>query len=188
MTRSALLLIDIQNDYFPTFPGSKMALPAMDAAAEMAANLLSAARESDVKVVHVKHVMASEKAPFFRPQSLGAEIHERVAPLAGETVIEKTRPSSYVDTGLEELLREAEIKHLIICGAMSQMCIDATVRASVDLGFGVTVAHDACAAANVAHAGTKVPADMVHAAIMAPLAASYAEVLSTSEIIPRLKS
>ena len=188
MTRSALLLIDIQNDYFPTFPGSRMALPAMDNAGDRAASLLATARESGVKVVHVKHVMASKEAPFFRPRTPGAEIHERVAPLAGETVVEKTRPSSYVGTDLEELLREAHIEHLIICGAMSQMCIDATVRASVDLGFRVTVAHDACAAANVAHDGINVPSDMVHAAIMAPLAASYAEVQNTSEIITTLKS
>ncbi len=186
MTHTALILIDIQNDYFPSFPESKMALPDMDAATEQAASLLEAAREHDVKIIHVKHVMASDAAPFFHPGTPGAELHDSVAPKAGEKIVEKTRPNSFVGTGLEELLREGKIEHLVMCGAMSQMCVDATVRGGVDLGFKVTLAKDACAAANVSYDGTNVPSVMVHAAIMAPLAASYADVRNTSEIIPAL--
>lgn len=188
MTKSALLLIDIQNDYFPSFAGSKMPLPGMDSASEMAASLLATARDNGVRVIHVKHVMASDAAPFFHPGTPGAELHDSVAPQAGETVIEKARPSSFVGTNLEGLLKEAQVDHLIICGAMSQMCVDATVRAGVDLGFKVTVAHDACAAANVVHNRLSVPSDMVHASIMAPLAASYADVQLASEITPKMQS
>lgn len=182
MTKSALLLIDIQNDYFPSFEGSKMPLPEMDAAADKAAALLSAARETGVKVVHVKHVMTSDAAPFFHPETKGAELHDSVTPLATETVVEKARPNSFVGTKLKQLLDEEGIGHLVVCGAMSQMCVDATVRAGVDLGFRVTVAQDACAAANVTHDGVAVPSAMVHAAIMAPLAASYAEVRLASDV------
>lgn len=105
-----------------------------------------------------------------------------------ETVIEKTRPNSFVGTGLERLLKEKQINHLIICGAMSQMCIDATVRAAVDIGFKATVAHDACAAASIAHDNISVSSDMVHASIMAPLASSYADVRSAPEILPEIQS
>ncbi|MBT2130526.1 cysteine hydrolase family protein [Aliiroseovarius lamellibrachiae] len=182
MTKPALLLIDIQNDYFPSFNGSKMPLPGMDGASQKAANLLAAARGTGMKVIHVKHVMASDAAPFFHPNSKGAELHNSVAPMAGEVVVEKARPNSFVGTKLEQLLREAGIEHLVICGAMSQMCVDATVRAGVDLGFKVTVAHDACAAADVEHDGVSAPSAMVHAAIMAPLAASYADVRPTSDV------
>ncbi len=181
MTKSALLLIDIQNDYFPSFAESKMALPGMDKAAGRAAHLLTTARDSGTMVIHVKHVMASDAAPFFHPGTLGAELHKSVAPQATETVIEKARPNSFVGTDLERALREAHIEHVTICGAMSQMCVDATVRAAVDLGFKATVAHDACAAADVVHNGVKVPSDMVQASIMAPLAASYADVKLASE-------
>ncbi|KPD10274.1 cysteine hydrolase family protein [Phaeobacter sp. 11ANDIMAR09] len=182
MTKSALLLIDIQNDYFPSFDGSKMPLPKMDTAAGKAANLLSTARDTGMKVIHVKHVMASDAAPFFHPETKGAELHDSVAPLAAEKVVEKARPNSFVGTKLKQILQDEQIEHLIICGAMSQMCVDATVRAGVDLGYKVTVAHDACAAANVVHDDVSVPAAMVHAAIMAPLAASYADVRLASKI------
>lgn len=187
MTVSALLLIDIQNDYFPSFTRAKMPLPNMDAASAQAAHLLAAARRSGTIVIHVKHVMASDAAPFFHPGTPGAELHESVAPQSEETVIEKTRPNSFVGTKLQELLREAQVEHLTICGAMSQMCIDATVRAAVDLGFKVTLAHDACAAATVEHDGVTASSDMVQAAIMAPLAASYAEVQRASECVARLQ-
>ncbi|NIY79018.1 cysteine hydrolase [Celeribacter sp. HF31] len=188
MTTSALILIDIQNDYFPNFPDSKMPLPAMDAASQQAASLLAAARDTGMTVVHIQHVMPTKDAPFFIPDTPGAEIHASVAPLASETVVTKARPSSFVGTGLDALLRDAGVEQLIVCGAMSQMCVDATVRAAVDLGYKVTVAHDACAAASVSHGGVDVPSEMVHAAIMAPLAASYAKVDPTAEILARLKS
>ncbi|MBU2983061.1 cysteine hydrolase [Lentibacter algarum] len=183
MTKQALILIDIQNDYFPSFEGSKMPLPAMDAASDKAAALLSAARENGVFVVHVKHVMASNAAPFFHPDTAGAELHDSVAPLANETVVEKARPNSFVGTELESILRKAGVSRLIICGAMSQMCVDASARAAVDLGFEISVAHDACAAANVAFDGVSAPAEMVHASIMAPLAASYCKVVSSEVCI-----
>ncbi|WP_323784016.1 cysteine hydrolase family protein [Leisingera sp.] len=186
MTNTALLLIDIQNDYFPSFEGSKMALPHMDAASGRAASLLATARQTGVRVIHVKHVMAPDAARFFLPGTAGGEIHDSVAPKAAETVVEKARPNSFAGTNLEALLREAQIEHLVICGAMSQMCVDATVRAGVDLGFEVSVAHDACAAANVAHNGVNVSSELVHAAIMAPLAASYADVRLASEIFPEV--
>lgn len=123
---------------------------------------------------------------FFKPGTPGAAIHDGVAPLPDEQVVDKPRPNSFVGTDLEQRLREAGIDHLVICGAMSQMCIDATTRAAVDLGFKVTVASDACAAADVSHEGLDVPADMVHAAIMAPLAASYAQIRTASDCIEDL--
>jgi nicotinamidase-related amidase len=188
MTKYALLLIDIQNDYFPSFDGSKMPLPNMDAASEMAASLLATARDTGIRVIHVKHVMASDAAPFFHPGTIGGELHDSVAPNAGETIVEKAKPNSFAGTNLEGQLREAQIEHLFICGAMSQMCIDATVRAGVDLGYKVTVAHDACAAANVVHNDVSVSSEMVHASIMAPLASSYADVQRTSDIMPIMRS
>ncbi|MEM7068912.1 MAG: cysteine hydrolase family protein [Pseudomonadota bacterium] len=181
MSKSALLLVDIQNDYFPSFSGSKMSLPDMDNASENAAKLLASAREKGVPVIHVRHNMPSSAAPFFHPGTPGAELHESVKPLASEKVIDKTKPNSFAGTDLESHLRAEQIDQITVCGAMSQMCIDATARAASDMGFNVTVAHDACAAASVTYNDVNVPAESVHASIMAPLASSYADVRPTSE-------
>ena len=180
MPPTALLLIDIQNDYFA---GGLKPLEGMAPAAEKAAALLARARRDDRPVFHVRHVAASSEAPFFRPGTPGADIHDGVAPRAGERVIEKGRPNAFHGTDLEASLHEAGCGDVVICGAMSQMCIDATARAAADLGFTVTVAEDACAASGVAFGETTVGAREVHAAIMAPLAASYATIARTDSLL-----
>lgn len=178
MTQTALILVDIQNDYFA---GGRMALPAMEAAATQAAALVDMARAEAHDIIHIRHIAPAD-APFFRDGTQGSEIHTSVMPRNTERVVIKDRPNSFVGTGLDDTLRSAGVDHLIICGAMSQMCIDATTRAAVDLGYTVTLVSDACAAAAVSFDGVTVPAEQVHAAIMAPLAARYANVVKAAEL------
>lgn len=179
MKPNALVLIDIQNDYFS---GGMMPLTGMEAAAANAARLLRTARARREPVFHIRHIAASSEAPFFRPGTDGSKISDTVLPKPDETVFEKSRPNSFIGTGLEAALREGGIEHLTLCGAMSQMCVDATARAAVDMGFQITVVSDACAAAVATHAGVTVPAELVHAAIMAPLAASYGKIVLTNDL------
>lgn len=159
-----------------------MPLDDMDRAAENAARLLADARARGLPVFHIRHIARSDDAPFFRPGTAGSEIHPIVQPLPAETVICKHRPNAFLGTGLVDALRKARITHLTLCGAMSQMCVDATARAAVDLGFAVTVVADACAAAGVHFGGVAVPSAQIHAAILAPLATSYAKVVTTKDL------
>lgn len=179
MTHTALILVDIQNDYFA---GGRMALPGMEDAATQAAAILKMARTNAHEVIHIRHIAPAD-ASFFRDGTKGSEIHTSVTPHGDEPVVIKDRPNSFVGTGLDERLRAAGVDHLIICGAMSQMCIDATTRAAVDLGYKVTLVSDVCAAASVSFDGVTVPAQQVHAAIMAPLAARYATVVKAADLI-----
>jgi nicotinamidase-related amidase len=175
---SALIIVDIQNDYFP---GGRMTLHEIERAAENAARLLAHFRDTGRKTFHIQHTWEDPSAPFFVAGTPGAAIHESVAPRPGEPVIVKHFPNSFRDSPLLEELRRAGIENLTICGAMSHMCIDATTRAAADLGFGCTVAHDACATRDVEFAGDRVPADKVHAAYMSALAFAYAQVISSDE-------
>lgn len=180
MTKPVLILVDIQNDYFD---GGDWPLHQMERVSGNAASLLADARKQGHMVVHIRHENASPEAPFFRPGTVGAKTHVSVAPEAGESVLTKARANSFHDTGLLELLREAEIDAVTICGAMSQMCIDATARAASDFGFQVTVVEDACGAKDMAFGGVEVSAEQVHAAFMAPLAMGYATVVKTADVI-----
>lgn len=173
--KTALILVDIQNDYFE---GGKWPVARMAEAAENAALLLAASRERGDLVVHVHHEMPNG-GPFFVAGTPGAEINPVVAPQTGEARVLKHKPNSFRDTGLEALLRDAGVGSVTICGAMSQMCIDATARAAADMGFAVTVVEDACGARATSFGGVDVPADMVHATIMGALNGSYASVVST---------
>ena len=178
MTR-ALVVVDIQNDYFP---GGAFPLAGPEEAAAHARQLLDAFRASGETVVHLQHVWDAPDARFFRPGTEGVEIHELVAPADGETVIRKEHPNSFLETGLESFLRERGVDSLVVCGMMTSMCVDATVRAAADLGFDTSVAHDACACPNLAFGGREVPAADVHAAFLAALASSYARVASAAEL------
>jgi len=176
----ALLIIDIQRDYFP---GGAYPLVEPEAAAEAARKALEEFRQAGDPVIHMKHVWDSPDAEFMKPGTEGVEIHPAVAPAEGELVLEKENPNSFLDTPLEDELRKRDADDLVVAGMMSSMCVDATVRAAADLGFSPTVVHDACAAPDLNFDGVDVPGAAVHAAFMAALADSYAEVTSAAELL-----
>lgn len=180
---TALLLIDIQNDYFP---GGKMVLERMDAAAANARGLLEAFRARSLPVLHLRHLSVRPGATFFVPGTSGADISPLVSPAMGERIIEKNFPNGFRDTPLAEELRSAGVDRLVIAGAMSHMCVDATVRAAFDLGFRCVVAEDACATRDLEFDGAIIPAHDVHGAFMAALRVPYANVLKAREAIRTL--
>ena len=180
MPSTALILVDIQNDYFAS---GRWPVHKMDIVSANAARLLDHARSKGHAVFHIHHEIPSDDAPFFQPGTPGVEIHESVRPLAEETTILKHRPNSFHQTSLKADLDAAGVTDVVICGAMSQMCIDATTRAATDFGYQVTVVEDACGAKEMAFDGVTVSAENVHAAFMAPLAMSYAKVVTTSSYL-----
>ncbi|SFI52458.1 cysteine hydrolase family protein [Jannaschia pohangensis] len=179
MTQTALILIDIQNDYFE---GGLWPVAGMAGATRIAASLLHRARATGQAILHVRHEILAPDAPFFRPGSTGADIHAEVAPITGEAVILKHRPNSFLGTDLGARLEAAGITDVTLAGAMSQMCIDATARAASDRGLTVTVVQDACAARAATFRGRDVSAADVHATIMAALSGSYARVVDFADL------
>ena len=180
---TALVLIDIQNDYFS---GGAMELVGTEAAAQKAAQLLAAFRAKGQPVVHIQHIATRPGATFFLPGTPGAEIHSSVQPAAGESVFTKHFPNALRDTPLLDFLRLQDIKQIVFAGNMTHLCIDTTVRAAADLGFACSLAHDACATKALAFNGVQVPATQVHASYLAGLNGSFAKVLPTADLIAAL--
>ena len=178
MTR-ALVIVDIQNDYFP---GGRNPLEGPEQATGHARELLDSFRASGEHIVHIQHVWDAPDAAYLAPGTPGFEIHESVRPAAGETVFQKANPNSFLETPLEGHLRDAGVDSLVVCGMMTSMCVDATVRAAVDLGFETTLVHDACATMPLEFGGRSIPAADVHTAFVAAIADGYAVVLPTAEI------
>jgi len=174
-----LLIIDIQRDYFP---GGAFPLVGPEAAAEAAKQALDRFRETGEPIVHMQHIWDGPDAPFFKKGTAGTEIYPLVAPADGETVIQKDEANSFLGTALEEKLRADGIDELVVAGMMSSMCVDATVRAGADLGFGMTVIHDGCAAPNLEFGGKAVSGPDVHAAFMAALGSGYATLVTSDEV------
>ncbi len=183
--KTGLILVDIQNDYFA---GGRMELAGMDEAGKTAGQLLTFFRDSRWPTFHIQHISTREGATFFLPGTKGAEIHAAVRAHPNEPVIEKHYPNSFRKTPLLDQLKNAGVENVVICGAMSHMCIDSTTRAAADFGFGCTVVHDACATRNLDFGGKKLLAEDVHASFMAALVSAYAEVVSYNEFISRTKN
>lgn len=175
----ALILVDIQNDYFP---GGAMEVVGATAAAGQAAKLLAAFRLKALPVIHIQHIAARAGATFFLPGTFGTEIHESVRPKQGEPVFQKHFPNSFRETPLLEYLRKEDISRLAIVGMMTHMCIDTTTRAAADLGFSCSLAHDACATRALSFNGVQVAAENVQAAYLAALNGLFAKVMSADDL------
>lgn len=182
--KTALMLIDIQNDYFPQ---GAMTLEGSLEAGRNAANILSHFRENKLSVMHIQHLSVQPGATFFLPDTEGALFHHAVQPHPGETVIKKHYPNSFRETGLLDHLKKEKITHLMIGGMMTHMCVDATVRAAFDYGFICTVLHDACATRGLVFGDQTIPAAQVHGAFLAALGAVYARILGVKDAVAKLR-
>ncbi|HWB56993.1 MAG TPA: cysteine hydrolase family protein [Gaiellaceae bacterium] len=162
----ALVVIDIQNEYFP---GGANPLPDSAGATERAAEAIGAARAAGVPVIHIRHEELESEEWGFVPGTPAAETHASVAPGPGEAVIVKHHANALLETDLAEQLDAAGASRVAFCGMMTSMCVDATVRAAADHGIDALLIADACAAPDLAHGGRTVPAAAVHAAFCAAL-------------------
>lgn len=176
MQPHGLIVIDLQNDYAAN---GKFPLNGIDAASSNAARAVANARQHGIPIFHIRHEFANPIAPFFVHGTDGAQFLPDAQPAPGEAVILKHFANAFRDTPLKQQLDAQNIKHVIIVGAMSHMCVGACARAAADMGYTVTVLHDACATRDLTFNGVTTPAAQVHAATMAALAFAYASVIST---------
>jgi nicotinamidase-related amidase len=167
----ALLIIDIQDFYFP---GGKMALSEPEKAAHNAALLLTRFREKNLPVIHVRH----NSEP-------GGKINELVKPLENEKIITKNEINSFRGTDLNEYLKKLSVDTLVICGMQTHMCVEAAVRAGADLGYKIILVHDACTTRDLTYEGKTVKAQDVHLSTLVTLK-NYAVLKSTGEYLPEI--
>ena len=182
--KQGLVVIDVQNDYFS---GGSMELVGIDEASLNCNQLLNAFRQKNAPIFHIQHIATREGATFFVPNTVGCEIHESVRPLDNEIVVIKHYPSSFRETELNEILKKSGVDELIICGAMTHMCIDTTTRAAFDLGYKCHVISDACATRDLEFNGQSVKAAEVQAAFMAALSVPFADISSTEKYLSIVK-
>ena len=178
-----LILVDIQNDYFPH---GKMELEGSEQAGPVAGRLLDFFRAHGLPVFHIQHIAIRPGATFFLPDTTGADIHQSVKPIDGEVIIQKHFPNSFRETDLLQHLQRENVQQVVIAGMQTHMCVDATTRAAADYGFACLIAHDACATRSLRFNNRVVSALDVHTAFLAALNGSYGKVMSVDSIIAEL--
>ncbi|AZB11558.1 cysteine hydrolase [Chryseobacterium sp. G0162] len=183
MENTALLIIDVQNDYFP---GGKMILERAEQAGKNVQQVLGYFRENNLPVIHIRHIATNEGAVFFLPGTSGAEIHSLVSPSVDEKVIEKHFPNSFRDTDLLKSLQSKNIKNLVITGMMTDVCVESTTRAAFDFGFNNTIIGDATATRDRELNGQVVKASDVQQSFLAGISALgglYANIINTEDFL-----
>ncbi|WP_216821502.1 cysteine hydrolase family protein [Tabrizicola sp. TH137] len=179
----ALILIDFQRGFEDPFWGDRN----NPSAEENARGLIEVLRSSSGQIIHVRHLSSETGSPLAGP---GAAFKRGFEPRSNETVYEKTVNSAFIGTTLEEDLRRAEVRELIICGLTTPHCVSTTIRMAANLGFSVELAHDACAAftrnANVSFDGGPPPsANEIHRAAVYHLHGEFAQAVLTSDLVVR---
>jgi nicotinamidase-related amidase len=177
----ALLVIDVQNEYFTgalpiTHPAGhlKRILKVMDAA------------EGKIPTVVIQHHFADPTKPFFQKGSPGWELHPEVAARPRQIRVEKTMPGSFTNTPLEAWLREQGIDTVTIAGYMTHMCCDTTAREAVHRGFNVEFLSDATGTLPLSNSAGRVTAEELHRSILCAQQMLLSEVLPCSKWIKRL--
>ncbi len=178
MANPALIVIDIQNDYFP---GGNMPLHEPQVAAERAAEVLERFRQLSWPRFHIQHSSIQPGATFMVPDTPGQEIHALLAPQEGETVVTKHFPSAFQATSLHEQLQSQGIDQLVVCGMMTHMCIDTSVRAAFERGYRVQLIADATATRALQYGADPISAASVQTAYLAGLNGVFADVMSAQE-------
>lgn len=177
---TALIIIDIQNDYFED---GTMTLIDSERTAENAKLLLDKFRDKGSPIIHIQHIATKPTATFFLPDTKGAEIHNLVKPLPIEKIIIKHFPNSFRETELLDYLKSKKIENLVICGMMTHMCVDATTRGAKDFGFNCTLIGDACTTKDLEINGETVKAKEVHNSFLAALNYYYSTVITTKDFL-----
>jgi len=177
--KTALLIIDVQNDYFV---GGKCELVnPMEALANIE-HVLNYFREKSQTIIHVQHINDNNSITYFYPDTKGAEIHVKVKPIKGEYLVNKNDSNCFTSQKLKEIIKNENITNLVICGMMTHMCIDTTVRASRYEGLKVTLVNDACATKDLEINSSVIPAKTVHEIFMAALNKRFADIVDTAYI------
>lgn len=173
LAQSALILIDAQEEYRQ----GRLTLEGIEPAIAEAAELLGLARRSGLPVFHiVQHGRAG--SPIFDPEGSLVEIVEALRPQPGERVVVKSLPNAFAKTDLHELIAATGRRELILAGFMTHMCVSATARAALDLGYRSTVIAHATATRDLPDPlDGVIPAETVKRAALAMLADRFAVVL-----------
>ena len=171
--KEALLIIDVQNDYFP---GGANELSHPFEAERRIQELIAESRACGRPVIYIQHFNPPDDT-FFLEGTFGAEISDRIRPQAEDKVIIKRYPNSFLETELDDYLKNLQVDTLIICGMMTHMCVDTTVRAAMDYGYRVRLVADACATMDLTLNGEMIPAETVQKVFIAALDGVFAAIV-----------
>ncbi len=180
--KRALLVIDVQNEYFtglmPIIYPQNSLLNILEA--------IKISQKFDIPIIMVQHTSTVKDAKAFVKGTFGWELHDSVKDIKVHHYIEKTFPSAFVDTDLENWLKKNGINTVVVSGYMTQHCCDTTARYAHHLGFNVEFLSDATATLDFENKAGKVNAEELHRATLVEQQFRFSDVLSVAKWIIKI--
>jgi nicotinamidase-related amidase len=142
--KRALLVIDLQNDYFP---GGKFPLWNTETTLTNTEAAVLKARSKDIPVILIQHIADKSQgiSPFFNEGTSGADIHPRIRAAAPNApVVVKAFADSFVNTSLESTLRSMNVQEILVCGMMTQNCVTHTAISKSAEKYDAAILSDCC--------------------------------------------
>ncbi|WP_085901830.1 cysteine hydrolase family protein [Kiloniella majae] len=181
-TNTALVIIDVQRAIDEAFWSKHGPRNNPDAEQKMVA-VLKHWRDTKRPVFHIRHDSVHADSTY----APGAETHAfkpEVMPLADEEIIGKTANSAFIDTTLEQMLRDQGIDHVVMMGVITNNSVEATVRHAGNLGFTTYLIEDACFTfAFPDYSGTLRSAQEVHDMSLANMDGEYCQVIKAAQVL-----
>ncbi len=175
--KRALLVIDVQNEYF----SGRMKITHPPDSLKNILNMIDSARSRGIPVVIVQHTAPQKDAPFFRKGTEAWDLHPEIASRKYDHLVEKDLPGSFTGTDLESWLRSNQVDTVAICGYMTQMCCDTTARQAFHLGFAVEFISDATGTLSISNSAGSVSDEELHRAILVTQAMRFSKVLTAGK-------
>lgn len=179
MNHNALLVIDVQNDYFQ---GGKMELFQAEQALQQINALEDYFIQTQQPIIYIQHIFEGENAPFFQAGTHGVELSTGLKLKKDSTIVKKQFPNSFFQTELKAILEKLAIEKLVISGMMTHMCVDATSRAAAEFGYQPVIISDATATRDLSYADRTVQAVDVQTACLSAFQ-MFAQIQSTEEFL-----
>lgn len=177
--KQALLVIDVQNDYF--YQG-KMELELPQEALYQINKVEEFFIANNLPIVYIQHIKDQENADFFKRGTRGSLLHEELRVDSSSIIMEKQYPNSFFKTNLIEILKSLKIEQVVITGMMTHMCIDSTTRASKELGYNPIVLSDATATKKLTFQNFEVTAEKVQLSFLSALE-NFSQVITTEHYL-----
>ncbi len=184
MPKRALIVIDVQNEYFDgALPISD---PPPDVSLANVGRAMDAASAAGVPVIVVRHGSSDPESPIFREGTHTWELHPEVERRARDHLIEKSLPGSFTGTPLESILAEAAVDTVAITGYMTHMCVDTTSRQAAHRGLAVEILNDATGTLPLENSGGSAAGEELHRATLVAQGQFFADVMSTDDWLVRI--
>lgn len=181
--KKALLVIDVQNEYFD----GKLPVKYPENSFKNIIKAIDYANQKNIPVILVQHTNLDVYSPNFQKGSREWEIHEEVLAKDHDIIIEKNLPGSFTGTQLESFLIENDVKKVAICGYMTHMCCDTTARQAMHRGFGVEFLNDATGTLDVSNYSGDISAEELHKATLITQAMRFSKVMDTEDWVRSLE-